>query len=168
MIEVLIFRRCVFLSFFSVLLHIFCQGIVDFDLIHVQFFNFSQSQLLVAPNFILLCYIVLTTIQMEIGKLELGLNEVDWWRMWENSLLFYFWQTLTFLMSSENSLKNSMLDSWVFCFGPGTLASLPGGGEAVCLWTVLVALLLIYWNLDYSNFFFGHNILNTLPIDELT
>ena len=69
MIEVSVFRRRVSLSFFfSALLHMLCQGIVDFDLIHVQFFNFSQSQLLVAPNFILLFYIVVTTIQMAIGK----------------------------------------------------------------------------------------------------
>ena len=46
------------------------QGIVDFDLIHVQFFNFSESQLLVAKNFILLCYFVLVANKMEIGNLR--------------------------------------------------------------------------------------------------
>lgn len=52
-------------------------NIVGCDLIHVQFFNVFQSQLLVDPNFVLLCYTVLATVNMEIGKFELGLN----WRL---------------------------------------------------------------------------------------
>lgn len=64
----------------------------------------------------LLCYIVLAAIKTEMGKLELGINKVSWWRMWKNAV-FYF-----YFIVFENSLENSVVDSWAFCFGPVTLA----------------------------------------------
>ena len=53
-----------------------CLGRVGLDLIHVQFLNFSYCQILVARNFILLCYAVLAAVKMGLGKLELEMKEV--------------------------------------------------------------------------------------------
>lgn len=137
------------------------QGIVDFDLIHVQFFNFSESQLLVAKNFILLCYFVLVANKMEIGNLRV---QGEWGRLIENaeecSVLFSSHHSILLLTNTdfprelfENSLKSSVLDSWTFGFGPVTLDQLVASwGGPVCLWTVLPSLLLILWNLDCSSF----------------
>lgn len=165
-IEILIFRRHVFLSFFSAMLH--CCAREELVLIwYVSYFLTFLNQLLVAKNFLLLCYIVLTAIEIRIGNL--GVNEVCWWRTHSGKQYFTLKKNVstTLLLTNtdfphelfENSLKNRQLNILHWSSHFGHVASWWG---PVWLWTT--SLLLILISIDFS---FGYSTLPTSPVGEL-